>query len=202
MLRIALAALLVSGIAGCASTNPSTPAPSALPGLAGAAGATSQTTTTKPAEVDYQRLLLAAADVSDADDTFNPRDNQPPLNGLPGASAFFVNDQDTRAISDTVLVYPDAATASSTLKQTSQTLTGLVAGGAPAASPVGTDGVTISGTYPDDDKAITLLYFTEGRALVRLEFQSAAGDVTTDRYVSTVGKMQQIALRVGLPDPE
>ena len=88
------------------------------------------------------------------------------------------------------------------MAQTSQTLTQLVAGGAPTPSPVGTDGVTISGTYPDDDKSVTLLYFTEGRALVRLEFQSATGDATTDRFVTVVGKMQQIALRNGLDDSE
>jgi hypothetical protein len=42
--------------------------------------------------------------------------------------------------------------------------------------------------------------FTEGPALVRLEFQSAPGDVTTDEFVVNIGKMQQIALRTGLPD--
>jgi hypothetical protein len=34
---------------------------------------------------------------------------------------------------------------------------------------------------------------------VRLEFQSAPGDVTTDQFVINIGKMQQIALRTGLP---
>ena len=78
----------------------------------------------------------------------------------------------------------------------------MVAGGTPQPTPVGSDGVTITGTYPDEDKAVTLLLFTEGRALVRLEFQSATGDPTTDRFVTSVGKMQQIALRTGLVDPE
>jgi hypothetical protein len=201
------AALLVVGISGCSGTDPASPAPGALPGLPGTVATTdtqktTPTTAANAAEADYQRLLLTAADLSDADDTFHPRSNQAQPNGQPGASAFFVNDQDTRAITSTVLIYPDAAAASATLKQTSQTLTDLVAGGAPTPSPVGTDGVTISGTYPQDDKAVTLLYFTEGRALVRLEFQSATGDATTDRFVTNVGKMQQIALRVGLPQPE
>lgn len=156
-------------------------------------------TTTKKADdaADYRGLLLTAADLSDADDTFTQRANQPQPQGQTGASAFFVNAEDTRAISDTVLIYPDAATASRTLAQTSQTLVRLVAGGTPTPSPVGTDGVMISGTYPDD-KSVTLLFFTEGRALVRVEFQSATGDATTDRFVTVVGKMQQIALRNGL----
>ena len=78
----------------------------------------------------------------------------------------------------------------------------MVAGGTPKPVAVGTDGVMVIGTYPDEDKAVTLMFFTEGRALVRLEFQSASGDTTTDRFVTDVGKMQQIALRVGLADPE
>ena len=142
----------------------------------------------------------SAADLSDAEDTFNERSRQSRPNGMPGASAFFVNDKDTRAISDTFLVYPDAGTATSTLRQASGTLTTLVAGGTPKPAPVGTDGVMISGKHPDEDKAVTLLFFTEGRALVRLEFQSAPGDATTDRFVTSIGKMQEIALRVGLAD--
>lgn len=201
-LRNALpATLLVIGLSACSGTEPARTPLSALPGLAGTVATT--TTPTPSAKVDatdYQRLLLNGADLSDADDTFQHRSNQAQPNDQPGASAFFVNGKDTRAITDTVLVYPDAAAASTTLKQTSQTLSDLVAGGAPTPSPVGTDGVTISGTYPDDDKSVTLLYFTEGRALVRLEFQSATGDATTDRFVTSIGKMQQIALRVGLPE--
>jgi hypothetical protein len=199
------AAFLVIGLGACSSADVASPPPSSLPGLPGVATATSTTTPNKAAkadDVDYQGMLLTAADLSDADDTFNERSNQTQPSGQPGASAFFVNDEDTRAITDTVLIYPDAAAASATLRQTSQTLTDLVADGAPTPSPVGTDGVTISGTYPDGDKAVTLLFFTEGRALVRLEFQSATGDATTDRFVTNIGKMQQIALRVGLAEPE
>ncbi len=148
------------------------------------------------------RLLLTAADLSDAEDTFTQRSQTPQPNGVPGASAFFVNDEDNRAISDTVLIYPDAAKASATLQQDAATLSTKVAGGTPKPVSVGTDGVMVTGTYPDEDKAVTLMSFTEGRALVRLEFQSAQGDATTDRFVTDIGKMQQIALRIGLSDSE
>ena len=204
-LRLALpTALLVIGISGCTNANPGTPAQTTLPGLPTAAAATTTTSSTKPkaADADYQRLLLTAADLSDADDTFNPRSDGAQPAGVPGASVFFVNDEDTRAISDTVMIYPDAATATATLRQTTGTLTALVPGGTPAPAPVGTDGITIAGTYPDDAKAVTLLFFTEGRALVRLEFQSATGDATTERFVNGVGKMQQVALRVGLAESQ
>ena len=41
------------------------------------------------------------------------------------------------------------------------------------------------------------MLFTEGPALARLEFHSATGDPTTDQFVTSIAKMQQIALRVG-----
>ena len=151
---------------------------------------------------DYRRLLLSPADLSDADDTFTERSKESQPNGRPGASAFFVNDKDNRAISDTFLVYPDAATAAATLKQAAGTLPTLVAGGTPSPLGVGSNGVVISGTYPDQDKAVTLVFFTEGPSMVRLEFQSATGDVTKDPFVTNVAKMEQIALRTGLDEPQ
>lgn len=200
MLPPLAAAALIVGLSGCSGADLGTPAQSSLPGLAAPTVATSTkpTTSAKAEATDYRALLLVAADLSDAEDTFTERSRESQPNGVPGASAFFVNDKDTRAISDTFLVYPDAATATATLRQASGTLTTLVAGGTPKPVPVGTDGVTISGTHPDVNKAVTLVFFTEGRALVRLEFQSAPGDATTDRFVTAIGTMQQIALRVGL----
>lgn len=163
---------------------------------------TSTSTSAAAEPVDYRDLLLTAADLSDAEDTFTERSRDSQPNGMDGASAFFVNDQDNRAISNTVLIYPDAATATATLRQAAGNLTNLVAGGTPTPAAVGTDGTMISGTSPDGQKAVTQLLFTEGRALVRLDFESAAGDATTDPFVINVGKMQQIALRVGLADPQ
>jgi hypothetical protein len=202
-IRFALSAtVLAIGVSGCSAANLGTPASSSLPGLP-ASAATTSTTPSKTQAVaapDYGRLLLTAADLSDAEDTFTQRSQAPQPKGSPGASAFFVNANDDRAISDTVLIYPDAATATAALHQSAQTLTTTVTGGAPKPVSVGTDGVVTSGTYPDENKAVTLMFFTVGQALVRLEFQSAVGDTTTDKFVTDIGKMQQIALRVGLPE--
>jgi hypothetical protein len=197
-----LATLLVAIISGCAPSEGGgggSTAQSSAPTLPTIPFApTTSKTSAAPAQTDYARLLLSAADLTDADDTFIERSRESQPDGTPGASAFFVNGADSRAIIDTFMVYPDAATATATLKQSAATIPTLVAGGAPQPLAVGTDGVVASGTSPDADKSITLVFFTEGRALVRLEFQSATGDATTDRFVSGVAKMQQIALRVGL----
>lgn len=159
---------------------------------------TTRTTDDKKA-VDYSRLLLQPADLSDDEDTFAVRSTTPSgPDGHPGASALFVNQDDTRAISDTIVIYPDAETASSTLRDALPTLGSTITGATSRPAPVGTDGTMAVGMSPDGSKAVTLLLFTEGPALVRLEFQSAPGDVTTDQFVINIGKMQQIALRTGL----
>ncbi|HEX7425663.1 MAG TPA: hypothetical protein VF328_01300 [Mycobacterium sp.] len=46
---------------------------------------------------------------------------------------------------------------------------------------------------------MTVLLFTEGRAVVRLEFDSAPGDPMPPQVVTDVGKKQDIAIRTGLP---
>ena len=199
-----LATLVAVGISGCTPSDGGSAAQSSaptLPTIPYAPSSTSKPSAT-PEATDYEHLLLSAADLSDAEDRFTERSKESQPNGTTGASAFFVNDQDSRAISDTFLIYPDAATATATLKQAAGTLPTLVAGGTPKPLAVGTDGVVVSGTYPEEDKAVTLVFFTEGRSLVRLEFQSATGDSTTDQFVNNVAKMQQIALRIGLADPQ
>ena len=57
----------------------------------------------------------------------------------------------------------------------------------------------IKGTAPDGGKAVTLVLFTQGPALARLEFDSATGDATTDQFVTDIAKMQQIALQSRSP---
>ena len=196
--RWAAAFLLIVTVSACTPTEPggatSAPAPT-LPAFTTSSTTTSPSAAPEPA--DYRDLLLTAGDLTDADDTFVERSREPSPDGHPGASAFFVNEEDTRAIIDTVLIYPDDAAAASALQQAVST---RKVSGDPQPMGVGQGGVVIRGTRPDEDKAVTLLLFTEGPALVRIEFQSADGDVTTDPFVTNIGKMQQIALRVGLTD--
>ncbi|CAN5524047.1 hypothetical protein BH11ACT7_BH11ACT7_16610 [soil metagenome] len=198
---VAAAVVLVGGCSPAeqtpsAATTSSTSSVPTLPAF------TPTTTSSEAAAVDYSRLLLTEADVSDEDDTFSQRSSTPDADGTPGASVFFVNVEDTRAITDTIVAYPDAQAASAALQQVITDPSKVISGGEPRPFPVGTDGTIIRGTAPDGSKDVTLLVFTQDRALVRLRFESAPGDPTTDRYVSSIGKMQQIALRVGLADPE
>jgi hypothetical protein len=96
------------------------------------------------------------------------------------------------------VVLPDRAAATTTLNSTVSAIGTIITGGRPQPSPVGTGGTVVSGTSPDGAKAVTVLLFTEGRAVVRLEFDSAPGDPMPPQVVTDVGKQQQIAVRTGL----
>lgn len=205
MSAAATAALICAAAVGCdaAATGPGTGTTSSTTSPADSPAPAAPTTsgTDKPdTAVDYSRLLLQASDLSDDEDTFTVQSTNPAPGGLPGASALFVNQDDTRAIADTVAIYPDAATATKTLREAIPQLNQVVADATPRPVPVGTDGTIAVGESLDHSKAVTLLLFTQGPALVRLEFQSALGDATTDDFVINIGKMQDIALRTGLPE--
>lgn len=201
---LSTAVLLTLPLAGCATgadgPRPGTTA-AGTTGTAPSPASPFQPTTTKEASsVDYGELLLQPGDVSDDQDTFTVASAAPDLNGHPGASALFVNADETRAISVTLVGFPDAAAATAARQQTLDGAKTVVTGGDPAPLGGGTDGTVIRGNAPDGSKAVTLVLFTHGPVLARLEFDSATGDPTTDRFITDVAKMQQIALRVGMPD--
>lgn len=204
---VVVAAVICAAAVGCegaSGTNPDANlgSLSTSPATSSAPAAPTTTSGASNAPVDYSRLLLQASDLSDDEDTFTVQSTNPVPGGLPGASALFVNQEDTRAISDTIAVYPDAATATKTLRESIPRLDQVVADATPRPAPVGADGTMAVGKSVDGSKAVTLLLFTQGPALVRLEFQSAPGDATTDEFVINVGKMQDISLRAGLSTPE
>lgn len=200
LITIGLAAAIVGTAVACspAGESPSTPwvaTPSTSTSAAAPKSPKSQAT-------DYSHLLLQAEDVSIPPDSFTARSSNVNPDGQSGASALFVNADDTRAIADTILIYPDAETAVATLKQASAAVSTMVTGGQPQPVPVGSNGTVISGTAPDGKKAVTLLMYTQGRAVVRLEFDSNPDDPVSPQTVASVGRMQQIALRIGLPERE
>ena len=125
---------------------------------------------------DYRRLLIQPGAINTGTDTFATRSSTTNPGGSDGVSALFVNQHDTRAIGDTILILPDSAAATTTLNTTVSSIGTIVTGGSPQPSPVGTGGTVVSGSSPDGSKAVTVLLFTEDRAVVRLELGSAPGD--------------------------
>jgi hypothetical protein len=63
---------------------------------------------------------------------------------------------------------------------------------------VGVGGVTISGLSPDRSKGVTVLLFTEGKALVTLEFDGPSFALAPQEFVTDVGQKQDEAIKKGL----
>lgn len=159
---------------------------------------TTSSTAAAPQSLDFTRLLLQARDISAADDTYTAQPVTPNPDDRPGAEVLLINQDQTKAVNIQLAGLPDAASAPAALQETQANLTNAVTGGQPQPSPVGTNGTLVSGTSPDGKKSVTILLFTEGAALARIEFDGVPGQPASSAFVANVGQKQDIALRVGL----
>jgi hypothetical protein len=163
--------------------------------------ATSTSTSAAAAPADYINLLVQGSDISAAPpNVFTPVD--PPMGnpgGLVGAAVQFKNQDDTNRIGDTVLILPDAAGATTALNGSLAAVGSSVVGGSPQPFPVGGGGQLVAGTSPDKSKAVTVLLFTEGKAFVTLEFDSAPNDPVPPDFAQTVAAQQDAAIKKNLP---
>jgi hypothetical protein len=189
------------GAAGCDrdASTPAIPFAGSATSSATVAPHTTSPTSASPQAFDYTRLLIEARDILAANDTYTA---QPPMlnpSGTQGAEVLFTNHDQTRAVGDTIVILPNAGAAPSALQQATASLGTSVTGRDPQPSPVGAGGTVVSGMSRDQSKTVTILLFTEGRAFVRLEFDSAPGETTPADFVTDVGQKQDIALRTGLP---
>jgi hypothetical protein len=57
----------------------------------------------------------------------------------------------------------------------------------------------VAGTSPDKSKAVTVLLFTEGKAFVTLEFDSAPNDPVPPDFAQTVAAQQDNVIKSKLP---
>jgi len=201
----AAAAVTAFGIAmlaaGCDGDTASPTAPFApSPTSSVTAGPRSASPTSAPAgPVDYTRLLIQARDILASGDSYGAQPATLDPNGTQGAEVLFTNQDQTRAVGDSIVILPDSAAPPSTLQQAVTAVGTSVTGGDPQPSPVGAGGTVVSGMSPDRSKTVTILLFTEGRAFARLEFDSAPGQSTPADFVTDTGQKQDIALRTGLP---
>ena len=195
---VAVGATACDNESGVSTTKPAASIP-ALPGVS----TTTTTTSTKPAAaaVDYTRLLLQAGDISTTGDAYV---DQPPTanpDSRPGAEVLFVNQEQTKAVSILLVALDNPAAGPSALAEAQASLAKSVTPGPPQTSIVGTGGTVVSGNSPDGTKSVTVLLFTQGAALARIEFDGLPGQPAAADFVTNVGQKQAIALRVGLPTP-
>jgi hypothetical protein len=71
--------------------------------------------------------------------------------------------------------------------------------GQPQPAEVGDGGFIATGTSPDGSKAVTEVYFTQGKAMVNIEFESAPNDPVQPETALAIAKMQDTQLKNNLP---
>ncbi|WP_179467406.1 hypothetical protein [Mycolicibacterium vinylchloridicum] len=202
---IAMIAALALGISSCdneSGVNTGKPAAS-IPALPGVSVPATTTTSTKPAAAttDYTRLLLQAGDISATGDAYVAEPATPNPDSRPGAEVLIVNQEQTKAVSILLVALDSPAAGPSALAEAQASLAKSVNPGPPRPSIVGTGGTVVSGNSPDGTKSVTVLLFTQGSMLARVEFDGLPGQPADADFVTNVGQKQAIALRVGLPTP-
>ncbi len=188
-------ATIVVGIAitGCGNSSKTSAPPSTS-----AAGSTSAAKPSPGHPPDYSALLIQPGDLGGGDFTAP----EPPVlnfNDTTGVAQLFVNADKSRRIGDTILVVDNPSVAAAALENTKTNYAKKVSGTWQPVE-VGTNGAMISGTSPDNSQAIAVLLFTEGRALVNLEFDSAPADPIDPGIATDIGRKQAAAVKNGLHD--
>jgi hypothetical protein len=96
------------------------------------------------------------------------------------------------------VIVADPAAAATGLDNTKTNYAGKVSGTWKPVD-VGFNGAMLAGTSADKSMAVTVVLFTEGKALVNLEFDSAPNDPIDPGVVTDVARKQDAAIKNGLP---
>lgn len=201
---VAVAALVIGVTAsGCSKGDDSTSessssATSSTTSAAATSSEESATETSTPAAetTDYGSLLFPAADMGE--DTQTPGGVQLNPGGNPGAAQVYASPDGKQRIIDTILVFPDVAAADSNFQSNSATLN-TVTTGAPEPIEVGDQGVMAIGTSPDGSKSVTAVLFSQGKALVSLNFEGALDDAVPPDIATHIAETQATLIEERLP---
>ena len=201
---LAVAALVVGvTAAGCskkedapAETSTSAASPSTSAEATSSEESATEETSAPAEPTDYGTLLLPPADMGG--DTQTPGGIQLNPGGNPGAAQVYASPDGKQQIIDTILVFPDVAAADSNFQSNSATLNTVVTG-PPEPLEVGTNGVMAVGTSPDGSKEVTVILFTQDRALVSLNFESDPGDPVPPEVATDIATKQAAAIEANLP---
>lgn len=194
------ATTLAATLAGCGG-KASSPANSgsAAPSTAksGSSSASAQPPSPSAQPTDYTGLLIQATDI-DAPIPFTAGPPAKDPNGQAGAAITFSTDDGGRVIKDTIQVLADAAAATNALNAAKTGQGGAIKDPHTEPAQVGTGATTLLGNSPDGSKGVTILLFTEGRALVTLEFDGPRDSLAPPEFVTDVGNKQDAAVKKGL----
>jgi hypothetical protein len=119
-------------------------------------------------------------------------------NGQPGVTTVYTHRDNTRQITNTILVLPDPQAATAELSQVQSGLGEKVSNGKTQSAAVGTGGTVVSGLSPDGTKSVSVLLFTEGNAAASIEFEGPKNDSVPMDMVVDYGQKQDTAIRDSL----
>ncbi|WP_428340933.1 hypothetical protein [Mycobacterium sp.] len=195
-IALVTAAVAVTSVSASGCHSKPTSAADSSNSAAATTGGSSPASSAKPQSTDYSRLLIKATDI-DTPMAFTADPVTPNPNGQAGVQTTFSNDDKTRQIHDTILVFGDPAAAASALEAAKAKLGDSVRG-TPAPAVVGSAGSTVSGNSPDGAKGVMMLLFTEGRALTTLNFVGPPDMLPPPDFVTELGQKQDTAIKNGL----
>ncbi len=184
MATMAIAALVGASAVGCGNDSKSSTPTSG-------AGATSH-----PAISDYTSLLIKAGDIK-APDAFTAGPAIKDPNGQQGATVTFTDSDHSHSIVDTIQILPDIEAAAGALESAKATHRETLLAKSLNAE-VGVGGSTVSGLSPDHSKGITVLVFTENKALVTLEFDGPSYALAPPEFITDVGQKQDELIKKAL----
>jgi hypothetical protein len=190
----AAATLVVGAVStGCGNGNKaSSPSPSVASSSSAASSTASGAAAPSAQPTNYSVLLIKPSDIGG---DFNAP--QPPVlnpKGAAGIAQLFAIPDNSRRISDTISIVADPAAAATGLDNTKTNYAGKVTGTWQPVD-VGSSGTMLFGTLSDNSQAITVLLFTEGKALVDLEFTGAANDPIDVDVAKDIGRKQDAAIK-------
>jgi hypothetical protein len=119
----------------------------------------------------------------------------PNPNGQPGIETVYSHRDDSRTITDTILVLPDPATAAAALESLKTPVVTAIPGGATKSAPVGTGGTIVTGASPDGTQSVTVVSFTQGNTATSIEFAGAPGDPVPSELALEYAQRQDTTIK-------
>jgi hypothetical protein len=192
---VTAAVAVTSASATACSSNPKSGTASSS-SAAAMTGHSPTASSAQPESADYSRLLIKVTDI-DTPMAFTAGPVTPNPNGQAGVDTTFSNDDKSRQIHDTILVFGDPSGAAGAMDAAKAKLGDSVQG-TPAPALVGAGGTTVSGNSPDGSKGVMTLLFTEGKAFTTLNFVGPPGMLPPADFVTELGQKQDTAIKNGM----
>jgi hypothetical protein len=193
---VAAAVAVTSAAASGCKSNHNSPVASSTSATAAGTSHSSSASSAQPQSADYSRLLIHLSDIQ-TPMPFTAGPVVPNPNGQAGVETTFANDDKSRQIHDTILVFSDPSAAAGALNAAKAKLGDSVQG-TPAPAAVGTGGTTVSGNSPDGSKGVMMLLFSEGKAFTTLNFVGPPDMLPPPDFVTDIGQKQDAAIKNGL----